>query len=235
LSRSKKRVPKKSIKKRIILIFMFFAVVMGVFYLRRYRRSRRGFMVKEIVVDGARYLNEEDIITRSGVEIHSVLKKSESQEVMKRLEEVVWIQSVNLKKRSFGQLVIDVVERRPIAIVRRERLHLLCSDGTLIPYCDDFSDLPSVVINSSEDFSPFVSRIKKIRDLFTPEPITIYFRGNEETVVKVNGFKILLGSTQSIPVRSELYRIIEEMRKEGYSFCDVRFKNQIIFEKGGVL
>jgi cell division septal protein FtsQ len=222
-------------KKRIILIFLFFAVVVGVFYIRRYRRSRRGFMVKEIVVDGARYLKGEEIITRSGVEINSFLKKSEKKEAMKRLEEMVWIRSVNLKERTFGQLVIDVVERRPIAIVRRERLHLLCSDGMLIPYCDDFSDLPSVVINSSEDLSPFVSRIKKIRDLFTPEPITIYFRENEETVVKIDGFKILLGSNQSIPVRAELYRIIEEMRKEGYSFCDVRFKNQIIFEKGGIL
>ena len=47
--------------------------------------------------------------------------------------------------------------------------------------------------------------------------------------------RILIGSIQCIPGRSELYRIIEEMKKEGYSFCDVRFKNQIIFEKGGAL
>lgn len=227
---------KKKSKKRQTLFLLIVIILVSCFLLfRKNKSAREGFYVHKILIEGTEHLTAEEILSCSGIKKDGIIKNTEKNHIIKRLKSNVWIENVLLRECFFGTLVIVIKEREPIAVLKNDIPSLLCSDGKVIPYSDVFSDLPSVYSDVRKDLSSHIAQIKKIKDAFGSRTITIYFRDKERTFVKVNGFKMLIGSNEPLPFKNELYCIFEEMKDKGYTVCDMRFKNQIIFDKGGAL
>jgi hypothetical protein len=135
-----------------------------------------------------------------------------------------------------GTLVIAVQEHTPIAILRRSAPSLLCMDGAVIPFDSGFAELPIVYIHGKMDFSSITARIRMIRSVLGEDKsLTIHFKGNESTFVALDGTMLKIGSSEPLSLEGELQEAIGEMKEKGYRICDMRFKDQIIFEKGGAL
>lgn len=90
----------------------------------------------------------------------------------------------------------------------------------------------TVIIDRREPFSLGTA----LSHRFTPlESQTAYREGETKIHSTTNTdskvpHEVLTGLTTKA-----LYKIFNEMKRKGYSICDMRFRNQIIFEKGGAL
>jgi len=234
---------KKSKKARILLIAMVMFFIVFCFALMWLKRSKEQIYVKKINVEGTNILTSYDILRNSGLNQGCVLKTTERRKILEKLRENVWIEDASLIQGPFGTLTLAIHERMPIAIVRNPEPSLLCSDGKIIPFVSGFDSLPLLHFDSEKSLLPYVARIQKIKEVFGSRKMEICFMSNDMTLIKVDGFKIIIGRRESLFLWSgkldkqflsiKLFKIIDEERRAGYKSCDMRFRNQIIFEKGG--
>ena len=234
---SRRNRKKKRSKKPYIAIFLLIAILATVLLvIRKRRHTEKGFGVTKIFIEGNKQVTHEEIRSLAGITEGVRLLENEKLAMHERLMEHTWITAVCIKEGMGGTLVIAVKEHTPIAILKRSAPSLLCADGTLIPFDADFADLPTVYIHGKMDFSSITARIKMIRNVFGDDkPLSIHFRGNESTFVELDGSKLKIGSNEPLPVEGVLLEAVIEMKEKGYRICDMRFKDQIIFEKGGAL
>ena len=234
LRKNKKRI-RKSRRKTVLFLLIIVVFVGGFFLLRKRRSVRNSFYISEVIIQGKGRISPEEIFACLGVGEDRIITDTEENDIIEKLEENIWVEEVVLKEAIFGKIYIVIKERSPIAIVKDNGPSVLCSDGEVIPYSDEFSNLPSVYIEGGKEIYPYVFRINKIKDASCSHPITIYFMNSERTYVKMDGIKIIIGNCDLVPLVKEVYNIIKEMKEKGYTVCDMRFRNQIIFEKGGVI
>lgn len=226
---------KKKSKKRYILLFFIAVTVTGcIFLVKKKNNAPRGFLVHEIYVDGVEWLETGEVLACAGIKKNYHITKTEKAAVIQRLKENIWIKDVHLRECFRGTIQILIKEQEPIAILRRSAPSLLCADGTMIPYVDEFSHLPTVYVEGCA-LSTITARIKMIKTILGYRTCAIYFKENEMTYIEVDGYRLRIGSNEPLPLQDELCKILTEMKEKGYSICDMRFKNQIIFEKGGAL
>jgi len=204
------------------------------FLAKEKNNAPRGFLVHEIYVDGVDWLEIGEVLACAGIRKNYRITETEKAAVIQRLKENIWIKDVRLRECFRGAIQILVKEQEPIAILRRSALSLLCADGTVIPYVDEFSHLP-IVYGEGCELSTITARVKMIKTILGSRTYTIYFKENEMTYIEVDNYRLRIGSNEPLPLQDELCKILKEMKEKGYSICDMRFKNQIIFGKGGAL
>jgi hypothetical protein len=209
---------------------------MVIFVVRGRKNTERGFSVEKIRIEGNEKVSDEEILVLTGVREGKRLLEAEKHAMHEKLLEHPWIGDVRIRESFGGTLVIAVKEHAPIAILRRSAPTLLCSDGATIPFDERFADLPTVFIHGKMDFSSAATRIAMIQEILGGKgSLAIHFRGNEGTYVECAGAKLLIGTNEPLPLKGEVASAVEEMKEKGYHICDMRFKDQIIFEKGGAL
>lgn len=101
--------------------------------------------VKEIIVKGTTNIPQEDVLSMSGlktgVKLYSVKEKS----VDTLLYRNPWVESVKLIKNFKGILKLEIVERKPVAIVNIGRVGLVDMHGIVLPLKTGVpSDLPLI-------------------------------------------------------------------------------------------
>jgi hypothetical protein len=218
------------------VVLLIVILCTAVLFVRKRHHRERGFEVKNIHIEGNRQLKREEILAMADVSEGVRLLENDEVAMHERLMAHTWIEAVRIKQEMGGTLVIAVKEHTPIAILRRSAVSLLCIDGTVIPFDSVFADLPTVYIHGKMDFSSVTARIRMIQFVLGEERgLTIHFRGHESTFVELDGVKLMIGSNEPLPLEGEVAGAIEEMKEKGYRICDMRFKDQIIFEKGGAL
>lgn len=216
----------------LLLIAILTTVVL---VMRRHRYRERGFEVQNIRVEGNEHLSREAILDLADVAGGERLLENERLAMRERLLEQVWIADVRIREVMGGTVVIAVRERVPVAILRRSEPSLLCMDGEVIPFDEAYADLPTVYVHGKMDLSSLTARIRMIRTVLGECPLTIHFKANESTYVSVDGMRLKIGSNEPLPLHGEVREAIGVMKEKGYRVCDMRFKDQIIFEKGGAL
>lgn len=229
----KKRRSKKPYIAILLLIVIASTVVLAV---RKRRHREKGFEVTNIYVEGNQQLSRDDILSVADISEGIQIFESDRQAMHERLIAHTWICDVRIREGMGGTLIIAVKEHIPIAILRRSAPSLLCMDGTVVPFDQAFADLPTVYIHEKMDFLSVTARIRMIRSVLGGgKPLTIHFKGNESTFVEMDGVKLRIGSGEPLPFEGSLRDAVNEMKEKGYCICDMRFKDQIIFGKGGAL
>jgi len=239
LSRKNRKYKKKGNKlnkRRLFLVLFIIVFFVGSFVFYGGKKNRRkGYYVREIIINGIERLELEDVFSLSGIKKCNLIDDAETMKIIERLKGNEWIKDAHLQKCLFGNLLITIEERQPIAVLKGAKDMLLCSDGSVVTYTKGFTELPAVYIESVAKPSLFTVQIRRIKQYLNLHPIKIYFKSDGRVLVKVDGFNIIIGNNNPLPYKKKLCSILEKMKKEGYMICDMRFNNQIIFEKGGEL
>lgn len=231
-ARNKKR-KKGGINKRkvFLVLFLVVALCLCITAFKKYKVGEKGFYVKDINISGLERVKSDYILAGAGIKKNSVVTKAKKEEIEQKLKCNIWIEDISLKEGLFGILSIVVKERKPIAVVRSGEKRLLCSDGKIISYVEGITDLPNISINNEENLLTYVVRLKKLEEIFNSNTLTIHFKDEKEAMVEFEGIKIIVGDNILFPSKQGFLPVFEKMKSEGYNVCDMRFKNQIIFEK----
>jgi len=89
------------------------------------------FRVQEVEVEGCRKMTKETLLSLAKVEGMPNLFTVKLNEIVKRLESHPWIEQVRVSKVFPNKIVIQVEERRPIAIIQLEELYYMDHQGVI--------------------------------------------------------------------------------------------------------
>ncbi len=89
------------------------------------------FRVKEVEVEGGQKIPKETLLSLTAVEGMPNLFSVELKEVVKRLESHPWIERVQVKKVFPNKILIQVEEKKPMAIIQLGELYYIDNQGEI--------------------------------------------------------------------------------------------------------
>ena len=126
----------------------------GVTYgLHTYATTSRRFAVTSIVVNGNAQRSYEDVLRVAGVKLGENMFVLRFDEVVQRVAQDPWIESVRWARRLPGTVELVVTERKAVALLSLSKLYLVSASGKVFKAYEpgDPSDLPVVTGFHEED------------------------------------------------------------------------------------
>jgi len=127
--------PPRGIRRALLVAVKLAAVVLVLtvlFLMYTYSRDRGLYSVNQVVLEGCRNLDRQDVLTL----IHSAfprnLMRLNIDALRARLEKFSWVRAVTVRKVYPDRLYIKVVERVPAGIARMDKLWLFDADGVFL-------------------------------------------------------------------------------------------------------
>ncbi|OGP61783.1 MAG: hypothetical protein A2169_14780 [Deltaproteobacteria bacterium RBG_13_47_9] len=95
------------------------------------------FSVREIEVEGCQKITRETLLSLAGMGEMSNLFTLRLSEVAKRLESHPWIDQIKMRKVFPNKILIQVMEKKPIAILQLDELYFIDSKGVIFSLVGD--------------------------------------------------------------------------------------------------
>jgi cell division protein FtsQ len=122
------RIVKKTIRVTFQLLLLSFFLFMG-HWVYVHLLGDPCFRVKEVEVEGGRKIAKETLLSLTVMEGMPNLFSVNLKEVVKRLESHPWIEQVRVRKVFPSKILIQVEERKPMAIIQLEELYYIDTKG----------------------------------------------------------------------------------------------------------
>lgn len=140
--KEKKRIKRNKRLKVFLSIFLFVALIGGsiIFAL-----TSPIFNIKEIAVVNNEILSSETIISLSGLKPDENIFKFNKNDVLNKIKENPYIESVEIKRKLPSNIEIDVKERIPkFSIDYMEKYVYINNQGYLLEIAEESKDLPII-------------------------------------------------------------------------------------------
>ncbi len=198
----------------------------------RYAHTAPAFAIREITVEGNHQLEDIDVRRAAGLHIGSNVFEVSSEDARNHLLQHPWVEEAQVVRRLPGRIRIEVVERRPVALVALDQLYLVSDDGTVFKRLgvDDPVDLPVITGIASEQFyddldyrtSVLLQSMALLQDydgagLSEREPVSeIHFDevNGVELFIGRDGMNVRLGTGQHRQKLRRLRQILERLELE---------------------
>jgi len=95
------------------------------------------FRVREVEVEGSQKIPKETILSLGGFEEMPNLFSLKLKGIVKKLESHPWIEHVQVRKLFPNKIRIQIVERKPIALLQLEELYYLDANGLIFSQVED--------------------------------------------------------------------------------------------------
>lgn len=110
-----------------------------------YLKSSRLFKVRSIMVKGNELVQTSVILDRCDFKTSSSLSLIDPAAVAEKLSAHPWIEHARCVKKWWGSVVIEVSERKPVALINAGEIHLVDKNGIILPLdTGSVCDLPLV-------------------------------------------------------------------------------------------
>ena len=97
--------------------------------------QRSSFLnIRELTVRGNAHISTKEILERSGINVQMKLYAIKHDSVRTILGKQPWINSVRLIRNLSGKVVIDITERKPVALVNLGVVYMVDMHGVLLPF-----------------------------------------------------------------------------------------------------
>ncbi len=125
-----------------VLVYVFF----GYLYTSPY------FRVERIVVSGENRLSEIEVLNLARIDKGSNILEIDLRRVSDRIEQHPWVQKAFVKRELPQRIIIDVMERVPVAMINLDRLYLVDKKGVIFKEVgpEDTFDVPVLTGLESE-------------------------------------------------------------------------------------
>jgi len=198
----------------------------------QYAHSADAFAIGEIIIDGNRQLEDIDVRRAARLRIGSNIFEVSSEGTRNHLLQHPWIEEATVVRKLPGRVRIEIVERRPVALVALDQLYLVSDEGAVFKRLgvDDPVDLPVITGIASERFyddldyrtAILLRSMALLQDyegagLAEREPVSeIHFEGASgiEIFVGNDGMNVRLGNGQHRQKLRRLRQVLERLERE---------------------
>jgi len=207
-----------------------------------YAHSADAFAIREIIIEGNQQLEDIDVRRAARLRIGSNIFEVSSEGTRNHLLQHPWIEEATVVRKLPGRVRIEVVERKPVALVALDQLYLVSDEGAVFKRLgvDDPVDLPVITGIASERFyddfdyrtAVLLRSMALLQDyegagLAKREPVSeIHFEGANgiELFVGDDGMNVRLGNGQHRQklrrFRQVLERLVREKTRPSYVYLD---------------
>jgi len=124
------RVVKKTIRVALQLLLLSFFLFSG-HWIYAHLLEDPYFRVKEVKVEGGRKVTKETLLSLTVMEGMPNLFSVKLKDVVKQLESHPWVEQVRVRKVFPNKILIQIEERKPMAIVQLEELYYIDTQGEI--------------------------------------------------------------------------------------------------------
>jgi cell division protein FtsQ len=124
------RIVKKTIRVAFQLLLLSFLFFIG-HWVYAHLLGDPYFRVKEVEVEGNRKIPQETLLSLTLMEGMPNLFSINLKEVVKQLESHPWIEQVRVRKVFPHKILIQIEERKPMAIIQLEELYYIDTKGEI--------------------------------------------------------------------------------------------------------
>jgi len=198
----------------------------------RYAHEADAFAIREIVIDGNHQLEAIDVRRAARLRIGSNIFEISAENARNHLLQHPWVAEAKVVRKLPGRVRIEIVERKPVALVALDQLYLVSEEGAVFKRLgvDDPVDLPVITGIASERFYDDFEYRKAIllrsmallqdyegAGLAKRERVSeIHFEGANgiELFVGDDGMNVRLGNGQHRQKLRRLRQVLERLTKE---------------------
>jgi len=198
----------------------------------RYARSADAFAIREISIEGNTQLKDIDVRRAAQLQIGSNIFEVSAEDARNHLMQHPWVEDATVVRRLPGRVRIQMVERKPVALVALDQLYLVSEEGAVFKRLgvDDPVDLPVITGIASEQFyddldyrtEVLLGSMALLQDyegagLADREPVSeIHFDGANgiELYIGDDGMNVRLGAAQHRQKLRRLRRVLERLERE---------------------
>ena len=245
-----KKVKFSMVRFKIFLLINLFGLMM--FISLEWSSYRRVFETKNIYVKGNLILDEKDCFKIIGELKDKKISKLSSKEISEKLENNAFIKAARISKQFPNSINIDIVERKPIAIINNKKQFLIDRESVILPNSDSFVENALIPMlsgfNPANDLYPegkatFSIKVKEaieILDFIQNNFSEFYDEISELTINKDDEFEIILSEqpTRVILGKKDIQMKINILKKFGkalgqrqltdYQLLDMRYSKQLV-------
>jgi cell division septal protein FtsQ len=124
------RIVKKAIRVAFQLLLLSFFLFIG-HWVYVHLLGDPYFRVREVEVEGGQKITRETLLSLTVIEGMPNLFSVRLKEVVKRLESHPWIEQVRVRKVFPNKILIQIEERKPMAIIQLEELYYIDIKGEI--------------------------------------------------------------------------------------------------------
>jgi cell division protein FtsQ len=198
----------------------------------RYVRSADAFAIREIIIEGNDQLRDIDVRRAAHLQIGSNIFEISAEDARNHLRRHPWVEDATVVRKLPGRVRIEVVERKPVALVALDQLYLVSEEGAVFKRLgvDDPVNLPMITGIASERFyddldyrtEVLLGSMALLQDyegagLAKREPVSeIHFDGANgiELFIGDDGMNVRLGASQHRQKLRRLRRVLERLERE---------------------
>ncbi|MGB5524282.1 MAG: FtsQ-type POTRA domain-containing protein [Polyangiales bacterium] len=208
----------------------------------RYAREADAFAIREIAIEGNHQLEDMDVRRAARLQVGSNIFEISAENARNHLLQHPWVAEARVARKLPGRVRIEIVERKPVALVALDQLYLVSDEGAVFKRLgvDDPVDLPVITGIASERFyddfeyrkAVLLRSMALLQDyegagLAKREAVSeIHFEGANgiELFVGDDGMNVRLGNGQHRQklrrLRQVLERLIKENTRPSYVYLD---------------
>ncbi len=251
---------KKSIRIAFQLLLLALSLLVG-HHLYLSLSEDSFFHLKEIEIRGCQKIEEKSLHSLLGLEGRPNLFTISLKEICKKVSSHPWVEEVRVRKVFPDRLVIEIKERKPVAILQLDELYYLDSKGVIFspvgerdgynfPFVTGFTK--SAVEKDPQDVKDLLLKVLELLKTIEQERVPLLERISEvhmdrqegiHLFTQTEGIKVRMGWDQFREKLKRLSLILKDLRKRGIpvAFIDcsdvrrmvVRRVSQEGHEKGG--
>ncbi len=217
-------------KKRLVISIFIFFFLTTITTKNTVKVAK--FNLKEIYIENNSLLNKKDIKNQ----LISIYDKNliflSNIEIEKELMKNSFIEGFNIKKKYPDTLKIRIFEKKPIAILlKNKKKYYLSEKIDLIEYksFQNLQNLPYVIGNENE-FKNFYFNLKKIDFPFEIVNKFILYESKRWDIETVNKNTIKLPSKNYLESLESYLKLRNQIETKEYKVFDYRINNQLILK-----
>ena len=246
------RIPSVSGLIRFVILIALFSAVLWLVGrpVVRTIASHPVFNVRYVVVEGAEYINEEEIINTAAIEMEANIYDIDIAQISQSLEQAYAAENFTIYRRLPNTIVIDITERKPVALLNTDSIVGVDENGVPLPHigADLVESLP--IITGIKSVSSLADSTVKARltaglsmlNNISEDAPSVYKRISEVNVTETasmgislvdNGIEVIIGDKDWKRKIPALAKIINEVtrRDDSIKAVDIRFGEKIYVKK----
>lgn len=150
---------------------LFAATFLSVLFIYAYSAllSASCFEIREISVRGLKELTEKDVLSMANVQMRSNILSVNTDAVAGRIAANAWVKNVNVGREFPDRLVLDIRERKPIALVKQDgEFYLMDSGGYVFKKLSGGDDVDLAILSGvnirNKTLSPLLTDALKLME-----------------------------------------------------------------------
>src|SRR5262245_55859339 len=217
----------------------------------RWLLTTQRFAVARVEVRGASRMSPEQVMAAAAIPRGTNIFRLDTADVIERIEALPEVRRADVVRELPNRVVISVEERRPFTLVHGGRLHWMDEEGRLLGASPEAVSPPMPVISglSGDELASMRTApgpqaraaIGVIRALLrtgnglAAEISEIDMSRREGPVLyTVDGVEVRLGTEDWDERLARLEGVLTQIATQDVRTVDLRFRDQVVFQRGGV-